>query len=410
MEDAGVMLEWKGYNSTTGEAFENLYTDQDFTDVTLACDGNDQLQAHKVILSSCSEFFSKILRQNPNPHPLIYLQGLTISDLQQLKSFMYIGRTKVSFDQIDGFLEVSKRFLNQPSEKIKPQHHQPQKNLPQNPSHDSKPNITETAEQEKKDVNIKTAKNKLPSQPHESAQTELHSCSQCSFKSESKTELSRHKLSRHANQNIACTELDCGKVFKHKSFLKAHVKKKHINLTRERFCKHCDYSTKWSSSFFRHRSKHTGNKKLCHICEYSCPTNHMLKKHMESKHSEIEYDCDQCDVKTRTRRMMKFHVNKVHNGVRYHCELCGHQATTGYNLKAHKERTHDRIEFKCTFCNFKDSLRSRISLHERRTHAESTLLKAKIASFEPKEIQPKQASEAATISLSMQNTTGIPGM
>ena len=130
---------------------------------------------------------------------------------------------------------------------------------------------------------------------------------------------------------------------------------------------------------------------------------------MESKHSEIEYDCDQCDVKTRTRRMMKFHVNKVHNGVRYHCELCGHQATTGYNLKAHKERTHDRIEFKCTFCNFKDSLRSRISLHERRTHAESTLLKAKIASFEPKEIQPKQASEAATISLSMQNTL-VPGM
>ena len=116
MEDTGVMLEWKGYGSTTGTVFQNLYTDQDFTDVTLACEDNARLEAHKVILSSCSEFFSKILRQNPNPHPLIYLQGVTISDLQLLKSFMYIGRTRVNLDQMDGFLEVSKRFLNQPSD------------------------------------------------------------------------------------------------------------------------------------------------------------------------------------------------------------------------------------------------------------------------------------------------------
>ena len=114
MDETGAILEWKGFDATTGSAFQNLYADQDFTDVTLACEDNARLEAHKVILSSCSDFFSKILRQNPNPHPLIYLQGVSISDLKLLKSFMYLGRTQVNLAQIDGFLEVSKHFLNQP--------------------------------------------------------------------------------------------------------------------------------------------------------------------------------------------------------------------------------------------------------------------------------------------------------
>ena len=94
MEDSGVILEWKGYDSTTGTAFQKFYSDKDFTDVTLACEDNARLEmeARKVILSSCSELFSKILKQNPNLHPLIYLQGVSIRDLELLKSFMYMGR------------------------------------------------------------------------------------------------------------------------------------------------------------------------------------------------------------------------------------------------------------------------------------------------------------------------------
>ena len=94
MDETGAVLEWKGFDPTTGTAFQNLYADQDFTDVTLACEDNARLEmeARKVILSSCSELFSKILKQNPNLHPLIYLQGVSIRDLELLKSFMYMGR------------------------------------------------------------------------------------------------------------------------------------------------------------------------------------------------------------------------------------------------------------------------------------------------------------------------------
>ena len=188
--------------------------------------------------------------------------------------------------QIDGFLEVSKRFLNQPLD-----------NATQKTSEDIQSQIPKTGKQKEnndkvKVENIEPFANKSP----EPGQIELERI----LKGESRKAMRRYK--RHANQKFNQYALS-------RSILTEHVKKKHMG-TREFQCEHCDYSSKWSSAFMRHKSKHTGNQKLCQHCQYSCPTNHMLKKHLESKHSEVEYDCEQCDIKTRTRRMLIFHVKK----------------------------------------------------------------------------------------------------
>ena len=53
-----VTLEWKNYSPTVAKGFENLYEDTDFIDVTIACEGNRQINAHKVVLQACSKFFS----------------------------------------------------------------------------------------------------------------------------------------------------------------------------------------------------------------------------------------------------------------------------------------------------------------------------------------------------------------
>ena len=118
MDDTGVELEWKGFTLTTGRAFQSLFEDEDLTDVTLTCEENASIEAHKVILSSCSEFFAKILGQNSHPHPLVYLQGVCFKDLELLKQFMYLGSAKVHFDQIQSFMDLSQRFLNQHSEEV----------------------------------------------------------------------------------------------------------------------------------------------------------------------------------------------------------------------------------------------------------------------------------------------------
>ena len=64
-------LTWDAFQLSTKETFKSLVNQEEFMDVTLACDDDTQLKAHKVILSACSPFFKNILLKNPHPSPLI---------------------------------------------------------------------------------------------------------------------------------------------------------------------------------------------------------------------------------------------------------------------------------------------------------------------------------------------------
>ena len=83
-------LKWNDFEGNISGGLRELRDDKDFFDVTLATDG-DQISAHKVILAACSPFFRNVLRRNPHQHPLLYLKGVTYSDLQSVLSFMYHG-------------------------------------------------------------------------------------------------------------------------------------------------------------------------------------------------------------------------------------------------------------------------------------------------------------------------------
>lgn len=54
-------LRWNNYQSSITSAFENLRDDEDFVDVTLACEGKS-LKAHRVVLSACSPYFRELLK------------------------------------------------------------------------------------------------------------------------------------------------------------------------------------------------------------------------------------------------------------------------------------------------------------------------------------------------------------
>ena len=83
-------LKWNDFQSNCTYAFRDLREDKDFLDVTLSC-GEEQIQAHKVIISACSPFFRDVLRKNPHTHPLLYLKGVKFTHLQSLLTYMYRG-------------------------------------------------------------------------------------------------------------------------------------------------------------------------------------------------------------------------------------------------------------------------------------------------------------------------------
>jgi len=99
-------LRWNDFESNISSAFRELRDDNDFFDVTLACD-DEQIQAHKVILSACSPFFRNILRRNPHQNPLLYLKGVKFTDLQSVLNFMYHGEVNVAQEELNSFLAVA---------------------------------------------------------------------------------------------------------------------------------------------------------------------------------------------------------------------------------------------------------------------------------------------------------------
>ena len=99
-------LRWNDFEKNISTAFRELRDDKDFFDVTLACD-NNQIRAHKVILSACSPFFRSVLKKNPHEHPLLYLKGVCYEDITAVLNFMYHGEVNVSQDQLNSFLAVA---------------------------------------------------------------------------------------------------------------------------------------------------------------------------------------------------------------------------------------------------------------------------------------------------------------
>ena len=54
-----LCLKWNDFQENVTTAFGSLKKDNKFTDVTLACEDGQQIEAHKVILAACSPFFEK---------------------------------------------------------------------------------------------------------------------------------------------------------------------------------------------------------------------------------------------------------------------------------------------------------------------------------------------------------------
>jgi len=79
-------------------------------DVTLACEDDDQLTAHKVVLSACSPFFRTVLRRNPHQHPLLYMKGIRYNDLESLLNFMYYGEVNIAQEELNSFLAVAEEL------------------------------------------------------------------------------------------------------------------------------------------------------------------------------------------------------------------------------------------------------------------------------------------------------------
>ena len=102
-----LCLTWNNFEEHQKSSFAELRNDTDLTNVTLAFDDGKQVEVHKVVLATSSNFFMEILKRNKHTHPLIYLRGLKSHDMSAILDFIYCGEAKVYQENIDAFLALA---------------------------------------------------------------------------------------------------------------------------------------------------------------------------------------------------------------------------------------------------------------------------------------------------------------
>merc|ERR1712179_434025 len=101
-------LKWNDFEPNIRDYFKKLRGDQKLFDVTLATEDGQETNAHKIVLSAGSDFFSDIFMRNNHPNMYIFLKGVGRSQLEQVVDFLYYGEASITQDEMKDFFETSK--------------------------------------------------------------------------------------------------------------------------------------------------------------------------------------------------------------------------------------------------------------------------------------------------------------
>ena len=103
-------LKWESFQTNIISSFNQIRKDPEFSDVTLSCDGENNFGAHKIILSSSSGFFSKLLKKSSHPHPLLYMRGMDNRQLNAVLDFIYYGQVRLLHEDLDAFFILAEEL------------------------------------------------------------------------------------------------------------------------------------------------------------------------------------------------------------------------------------------------------------------------------------------------------------
>ena len=103
-------LKWNDFQTNVSKSFGLLRNESYLHDVTLVSDDFKLLSAHKLVLSSCSEYFRTIFQQTKQTQPLLCLDGVGSEDLKNVLDYVYEGEVKIHQEHLDRFLTIAQKF------------------------------------------------------------------------------------------------------------------------------------------------------------------------------------------------------------------------------------------------------------------------------------------------------------
>lgn len=94
------------HHSSFAQSLSSARSTGDYCDVTLVCD-NNFYHVHKLVLASCSEYFTLMLQNTVDKHPLIVLADVNPKVLVSLLDYMYDGNVTILHSELPALLKAA---------------------------------------------------------------------------------------------------------------------------------------------------------------------------------------------------------------------------------------------------------------------------------------------------------------
>jgi len=98
-------LKWEDFPAKITSKLSKYKEKGVFCDVTLACEDDKEIKAHRVVLSASSPFFERVLRRSDHANPWLYLAGVKSKEMESILQFIYRGETQVAEHDMVRFLK-----------------------------------------------------------------------------------------------------------------------------------------------------------------------------------------------------------------------------------------------------------------------------------------------------------------
>ena len=269
-------MKWNEFATNIREYFRTLREDQRLFDVTLVTDDGQHIQAHKIILSAGSHFFSDIFLKSNQTNMLIYLKGINSIQLEHLLDFIYNGEASIGQEELKEFLETGKELQVKGFEAYV-------SGVGESAEEDPIENMDEKEDmyENRNDITGDIISGTFEPSP------EQHDSSEVSH-----TGTNDGKSLMNANSDL---KLQLSEIIE-----------KSDGVWKCKVCGKTDYH----NNIQRHAESHIkGMSYVCHICSKSFPNRNGLRVHIDTIHSEL-LTCNLCGKSGMNKKSYK-HNNRT---------------------------------------------------------------------------------------------------
>ena len=231
-------LKWNDFQTNVSNSFVQLRNESKLLDVTLIGNDHQQVSAHKLVLSACSDVFRDIFNHNTSSNLVLYLESVDSKEINLMLDYIYQGEVQILQEYLDRFLEIAEKFrlnglLTDNENLVQDSDSEKVENAEESLIRDM--NTYSSIEKSRPPrKNVPEPKIALPSKSIDSANSEvdtkfseliireenMYRCTVCDRTMKVKTDMSRHLETHLSGLSYDCPT--CGKSFRSTNSLNKH--------------------------------------------------------------------------------------------------------------------------------------------------------------------------------------------